>query len=208
LLRLAGEATSLRPEAAALLREELNRRGLAHQDVQAHNLKDGTLQVEFPSDSSLQFLRTVLFFLGHLAISTLAMGLTSAMLLYTFEPVLAPFLSPFALRHDLPLMLPFFPIQSIVAFVIGFMLARKKGEFWSHVTAQWVWIVPTLWLLFSLASYQSSSVMMESRWRHFFWSPLLESRRAQRGTTLLFLMSITYALGNFLSRRLRNMNPN
>lgn len=178
LLKLAGEATSLRPEAAALLQKEIERRGLTDQDIRAHNLEDGELQGEFLSESSLQFLRTIVFFLGHLAISTLAVGMTSAILFYTFKPVLAPFLSPIVLRHDLPLMLPFFPIQSIVALVIGFVLARKKGNFWGHASAQWVWIVPTLWLLLSLASYQPSSVMMESRWRHLFWSPLLESRRA------------------------------
>jgi hypothetical protein len=207
LLQLAGEATSLRPEAAALLKEELDRRGLSNDDIPAPISEDRNIQRELFSDSSLQFLRSVLFFLGHLAISTLAVGMASAILFYSFKPALTPFLSPFVLRHDLPLMFPFFPIQSIVAVAIGFVLARKKRGFCGHGSAQWVWIVPTLWLLFSFASYQPSSVMMESRWRHFFWSPLLESRRVQLGTTLFFLTSITYALGNFVARRSGDADP-
>jgi hypothetical protein len=133
--------------------------------------------------------------------------MTAAMLFYAFKPVLSPFLSPFALRHNLPLMIPFFPIQSIVALVVGLAIARKKGAFWGDGSAQWVWVVPTLLLLLSVASYQPNSVLMESCWRHFFWSPLLESRREQLNTTLLFCMSFAYALGNFLARRLGDTDP-
>lgn len=200
LLKLAGEASSLTPQAAALLQHELNRRGLTDQEVQAHNLEE--VQTRLLSDSSLRLFRPAQFFLGHLTISTLGVGMAAAILFYGFKPILSPFLSPFALRHDLPLMIPFFPIQSIVALVVGFSIARKKGQFWRHGSAQWVWTVATLWLLLNLALYQPSSVMMESRWRHFFWSPLLESRRVQMGTTLFFMMSVTYGLGCFISRRL------
>jgi hypothetical protein len=207
LLKLAGEAVSLTPQAAAQLQDELDQRGLTDQDIRAHNEEDRELQCELLSNSSLQFFRSVLFFLGQLFISTLAVGMASAMLFYSFKPVLTPFLSPFALKHNLPLMLPFFPIQNIVAAVFGFVLARKKYGFWSYGRAQWVWIVPTLWLLLSFASYQPSSVMMESRWHHFFWSPLLESRRVQLGTTLFFLTSVTYALGHFVARRLGDAGP-
>ena len=104
-------------------------------------------------------------------------------------------------------MIPFFPIQSIVGLVVGFAIAGKRGVFWSHESARWVWIVPTLLLLLGLAFYQPSSVMMESRWHHFFWSPLLESKRVQLGSTLLFLTSIAYALGNFVATRLRQAEP-
>jgi hypothetical protein len=203
LLKLAGEATSLTPQAVALLQDELDRRGLTHQDVQSHSLEEAEVQSGFLNDSSLRLFRAAIFFFGHLTISTLGVGMTAAMLFYAFKPALSPFLSPFALRHDLPLMTPFFPIQSTVALVVGFAVARKKGRFWRHGSAQWVWIVPTLLLLLSLASYEPNSVMMESRWRHFFWSPLLESRRDQLNTTVLFMMSIAYVLGNFLARKFR-----
>lgn len=165
------------------------------------------MQSEFFNDSSLRLFRAAIFFFGHLTISTLGVGMTAAMLFYAFKPALLASLSPYALRHDLPLMIPFFPIQSIVALVVGFAIARKKGSFWGDKSAMLVWILPTLLLLLSLASYQSSSVMMESRWRHFFWSPLLESRRSQLDTTLLFLMSTAYAIGNFLARKLKNTGP-
>jgi len=204
LLKLAVEATSLTPQAAALLQSELDRRGLTDQDVRTHSLEEGEVKSGFLNDSSLRLFRAAVFFLGHLTISTLGVGMTAAMLFYAFKPLFSPFLSPFALRHNLPLMIPFFPIQSVVALVVGFAIAKKKGEFWGHGSAQWVWIVPTLWLLLFFASYQPSSVMMEPRWSHFFWSPLLESKRVQMGTTLFFLMSIAYALGNFLARRLRD----
>ena len=207
LLKLAGEATSLTPHARALLQDELDLRGLTDHEIRTHSLEDEKVQGPFVNDSSLRLFRTAIYFFGHLTISTLGVGMAAAMLFYAFKPALSPFLSPFALRHDLPLMIPFFPIQSLVALVVGFTIARKKGAFWSHGSARWVWIVPTLLLLFSLVSYQPDSVMMESPWRHFFWSPLLESRRGQLDTTLLFVMSIAYALGNFLARKLKGASP-
>lgn len=206
LLKLAGEATSLTPQATALLQDELDRRGLVDQDIQAHSLEAAEVQSAL-NDSSLRPFRAAIYFLGHLAISTLGVGMTAAMLFYAFKPALSPFLSPFALRHDLPLMIPFFPIQSIVALVVGFAVARKKGGFWGHGSARWVWVVPTLLLVFSLVSYQPNSVMMESRWHYFFWSPLLESRRHQLDTTLLFMMSIAYALGTSLAPKLTGTGP-
>jgi hypothetical protein len=207
LLKLACEATSLTPHAGALLQDELDRRGLTDHGIRTHSLEDEKVQRAFINDSSLRFFRAATYFFGHLAISTLGVGMTAAILFYAFKPALSPFLSPFALKHNLPLMIPFFPIQSIVAFVVGFTIARKTGGFWSHGSARWVWIVPTLLLLFSLVSYQPNSVMMESRWRHFFWSPLLESRRGQLDTTLLFLISIAYALGNLLALKLKSASP-
>lgn len=207
LLKLAGEATSLTPQAAALLQDESNRRGLTDHDVQAHNLEEAKVRSGFFNDASLRLFRTAIFFVGHLTISTLGVGMTAAMLFYALKPVLSPFLSSYALRHDLPLMIPFFPIQSVVALLVGFAVARRQGKFWAHGSAEWVWIVPTVYLAFSLASYQTSSVMTESRWRHFFWSPLPESRHDQLNITVLFSMSIAYALGNFLARKLDNTRP-
>ena len=207
LLKLAGEATSLTPQAATLLQNELDRRGLTDRDIQTHSLEEAEVQSGFLNDYSLRFFRAALFFFGHLTISTLGVGMTAAMLFYAFKPVLSPFLSPFALRHNLALMIPFFPIQSIVALVVGFAVARKKGGFRGHGSARWVWVVPTLLLVFSLVSYQPNSVMMESRWHHFFWSPLLESRRHQLDTTLLFMMSIAYALGTSLAPKLTGAGP-
>jgi hypothetical protein len=202
LLRLAGESASLRPEAAALLREELHRRGLAEHDIQAENPEAGNLQDRFINDSSRRFLRMVLFYAGHLGISTLGVGMTSAMLFYSVKPIFAPWLSPFAFKHDLPLIFPLFPIQTTVAFVMGFLLARKQGGFSGHPSARWVWIVPALWLMFSIAAYRPDSVMMEPRFRHFFWTPSLDSRRNQLDTTFLFLTSVSYALGCVLFRRI------
>jgi hypothetical protein len=207
LLKLASEATSLTPQAAAQLQDELGRRGLTDQDIQAHSLEEADVENGFLNDSLLRIFRAAIFFFGHLTISTLGVGMTAAMLFYAFKPVLSPFLSPFSLRHNLPLMIPFFPIQSIVAFVVGFAIARKKGEFWGHGSAQWVWILPTFLLVLSLASYQPSSVMTESRWHHFFCSPLLESRRQQLDSTLLFLTSIAHAVGNLLARKVRDTGP-
>jgi hypothetical protein len=140
-------------------------------------------------------------------ISTLGVGMAAAMLFYAFKPALSPFLFPLALKHDLPLVIPFFPIQSAVALLVGFAVARKQGRFWGHVTAEWVWIVPTVYLAFSLVSYQSSSVMTESRWRHYFWGRLPESRHDQLNITILFSMSVAYAFGNFLARKLNNTRP-
>jgi hypothetical protein len=94
-------------------------------------LEDEKVQGPFVNDSSLRLFRTAIYFFGHLTISTLGVGMAAAMLFYAFKPALSPFLSPFALRHDLPLMIPFFPIQSLVALVVGFTIARKKGAFWS-----------------------------------------------------------------------------
>jgi hypothetical protein len=204
LLKLASEAASLTPQAAALLQVELNRRSLTDHDVQVHRLEKARARRGILNDSSSRFFRATVFFVGHLTISTLGVGMAAAMLFYAFKPVLSPFLSSFALRHDLPLAIPFFPIQSVVGLLVGFAVARKQGRFWGHVSAEWVWIVPALYLAFSLASYRAGSVMTESRWRHYFWSRLPESRHDQLNITILFSMSVAYALGNFLARKLDN----
>ena len=207
LLKLASEAASLTPQATALLQDELNRRGLTDHDIQVHRLEEAEPQRGFLNDSSLRLFRAAVFFFGHLTVSTLGVGMTAAMLFYAFKPVLSPFLSPFALRHDLPLTIPFFPIQSVVALVVGYAVARKQGRFWSHMSAEWVWIIPTVYLAFSLVSYQSSSITTESRWCHYFWSRLPESRHDQLNITILFSMSVAYAVGNFLARRFGNARP-
>lgn len=199
LLKLAGEAETLTVEASGLLKEELQRRDLKSEDVLAYAGSNVTQPTGIANRPSVRFLRETAFFAGHLAISTLGVGMTVGMFFFSIRPVLPASLW----AHGYVLSLPFFPIQVTVAIAAGYVLARKKGLFWTDSNARLVWIVPTIWMLFMFFSYRPYSALNESRWQHFFWTDNPRSRGMQLGVTMLFLTSIAYALGNMLGRASR-----
>jgi hypothetical protein len=115
--------------------------------------------------------------------------------------MLGPFLSSESLLHNFPLTWPLFPFQVSVCALGGLVVARKRGPFWEHRIAEWVWIAPALWLMLFLLSYGQSSSLGETRWQHFFWSETDAVRRMQISTTLPFVTSVAYALGHLLGRK-------
>jgi hypothetical protein len=146
----------------------------------------------------LRLLRSLLTALLHLVIATVGVAVFSAFCFYGLKPVLAPFVARNRLIHDAALTLSFFPFQSLVGILIGFVLAASHGKFGRSRVARWVWTVPAGFLLLLLLSWSPRSVLVETRWEHFFWSTMPDSKKEQLITTLPLLTSITYGLGSYL----------
>ena len=99
----------------------------------------------------------------------------------------------------MPLTLPFFPFQSLVGLLSGFLIFVVDGKFGRSREARSAWILPVGWFLLLFLAWSPHSVLTESRWQHFFLSILGDSKKEQFVTTLPLLTSIAYALGNYLA---------
>lgn len=144
--------------------------------------------------------------LFHLVLSTAGVAVLSAMLFYAIKPFFSLFLSPSIVARDAILTLPFFPFQSMVGFVTGFVVATKTIGFGRNLGARLGWIIPTGWLLVLSISWTASSrsVLAHQNWfDHFFWSNATDSKRVQFITTLPFVASASYALGNLFGEKRR-----
>jgi hypothetical protein len=124
--------------------------------------------------------------------------MSSAVCFYGLKPILVPFVDRGRLIHDAALTLPFFPFQSLVGIVIGFVFAAGGSRIGGSSIARWVWIVPAGFFLLLLSAWGSRSLLLETRWEHFFWSTSPDSKKEQLITTLPVLTSIAYGLGSFL----------
>jgi hypothetical protein len=139
----------------------------------------------------------------HVLVGTVGVAVSSAILFYVLKPILSPFISPASLGHDIPLTLPFFPFQSLVGFLSGFLVFVFDGKFGRSREARSAWIIPAGWFLLLFLAWTPHSVLTESRWEHFFWGSLGDSKKEQFVTTLPLLTSIAYALGNYLADKCR-----
>jgi hypothetical protein len=147
----------------------------------------------------LRAARCVGIALLHVFVATLEVAVSSVVLFYVLKPILYPFFSPTILDHDMPLTLPFFPFQSLVGLLSGFLIFVVDGKFGGSREARSAWILPVGWFLLLFLAWSPHSVLTESRWQHFFLSILGDSKKEQFVTTLPLLTSIAYALGNYLA---------
>jgi hypothetical protein len=147
---------------------------------------------------TLHVLQGVGIALLHVILATVAVPVSSAMLYYVVKPVLSPFDS---LGHDVPLIWPFFPVQSLVGLLTGFLLFVRRTRFGRSRVARFVWIIPAAWFSLMFLAWGSHSVLSENRWEHFFLSGLGDSKREQIFITLPLLTSVAYAFGNYLGGR-------
>jgi hypothetical protein len=139
--------------------------------------------------------------LAHLVLATVAVPISSAILFFSLKPLLSVFMSSVALESDAPLTLPLFPLQAVLGLMTGLFLAVRAGEFGRDRTARYIWVVPAIWFLLFFASWQSRSVLVESRLEHFLWSTSLFSKRMQITTTMPSVTSLAYSLGSYMGSR-------
>ena|SRR5882762_1705411 len=137
------------------------------------------------------FLRSLLLVAVHLLISTLGVVICSSALFYALKPALLLFLSKTVVTHDIPLLLTLFPLQSLVGFAIGTWYSLKADWIAESRAARLVWIIPALWLLMWLI------LGGPARRNSLLWSTDLDSKKVQLITTLPFMTSTSYALGNY-----------
>jgi hypothetical protein len=144
----------------------------------------------------------------HVLLATVGVAVSSAILFYVLKPILSLFMSPVSLRHDVPLTLAFFPFQSLVGLLGGFIMFVGGGNFGRRREARAAWIIPAGWFLLLFLAWSPHSVLAESRWEHFLWGSLGDSKKEQFVTTLPLVTSITYALGNYLADKYKpNRDP-
>lgn len=141
---------------------------------------------------SFASLRNISFFLLNLLSSTIGMIFCSTLMFYAIKPVLTRLHLDVLVNHDFGLVLPLFPYQCMVAFCVGFWITRKF-EFARTIAVRWVWVIPAIWFVLLCAGSSSSC------WQHFVWSMDPRDKRVQLLSTLPFLTSMCYALGNLLA---------
>lgn len=202
LLKVVQDSSQLTREASVLAYAEMERRGLGDSDVRAYavGLAMAKRKPAFMIPSYLsRTLRTISYGAGQFAIAALGVSVVAALLFNTLRSTLSPFVSrtKFAALAVPP---PYFLFVMAVALLNGYLLSRRRGRFWTHWTAEVVWIFPALWLLLHMLSYHQASALAENRWRHFFWSQDPDSLHAQFEFTLPFLASAMYGVGHLLGK--------
>jgi hypothetical protein len=202
VLGLAGQIGQLMPEAAAALQDEIKRRGFTNADVSTF------ADLRIPVDDEALYAggrvktaaMNIAFTVGQLLTATFLIPVTTTFFYFTVKPLLLPFLSAESLLHNYSLTAPFFPLQVTMAAVTGIAAVRTRNRFAQHQSAEWVWVLPALWLTFTMLGYAPSA---ESVWHHFFWSHHYATRRLQIFSTLPALTSVMYATAHFASRKLQ-----
>jgi len=138
-----------------------------------------------------------------LLVATLAVPVATALLYYSFKPVLLIFTSDSFVRTDAILSLRLFPFQAMVAFGCAWRLARNDENLGADPVTRFVWIAPLIWWLFLIAVRQHQLVPGETRWQHFLWSRSADALRIQIISTMPLITALAYALGNYWGNRRR-----
>jgi hypothetical protein len=136
------------------------------------------------ANSKLRFLWV---FPLHLLLSTVGVGVAAGFLTFAVS-------SSVRARWILT-EIPYYPVQILLAFAIGFALHR----WWHHQSMEWVWVIPfgVLCSFFVIRPFPLS-VRFD---RFFGWGCRPENRCFdQLGITLPFYSAASYSLGAFLSR--------
>jgi len=146
-------------------------------------------------------IKRVAFAFGHLVVATAGVAISTAICFFLFKPIFSLFVSRTSSALNLALRFQLFPLQTAFGFVAGYASSLKQNAFAQDRSARYVWIIPTVWFMLFFLSWSPASILLESRWDHFFWSDLPESKRLQLVTTLPFLTSVAYALGSYAGIR-------
>jgi ethanolamine transporter EutH len=112
-----------------------------------------------------------LYFLGHLALSTLGVaGLAAPVLTYSVVLSLHPFFPALGTRtaHWILTETPFFPVQMVVGLLWGFQLGRR----YRHRVMLWTWVVPAIAIVFLILFVRLPTVVVSgvelTKAEHFF----------------------------------------
>ncbi len=133
----------------------------------------------------------------HFVVAALAVPISTALLYYTFKPILLAFTSSNFVRADAILSAKLFPFQALVAFVGAWYLARKSGNIGTEPVARLIWIGPCVWWLFLIATWHHPSVLGETRWQHFLWSRSADAFKIQVVSTMPLITTVAYAFGSY-----------
>jgi len=162
-------------------------------------------------------LKAFASFVAHQCMSTIGIIVISAFQAFSVCSLIHPLNASVGSKQASWILteVPGFPIQVLVGFTSGLVLARKRRH---NRTMQWVWILPLAFLCFGVLTFlRSSSVISvtssSSIISHFFGRgcELKEHCLDQIGFTLPFLASSAYAIGalfaRFQIRRIKRETP-
>jgi hypothetical protein len=146
-----------------------------------------------------------LYFLGHLALSTLGVGVVAAVLTYSVVLSLHPFFSSLDTRtvHWILTETPYFPVQIVVGLLWGFQLGRR----YQHRVMLWTWVVPTLAIISLILFVPLPSVVVSgvelTKAEHFFGRGCLPQNHCfEWALTVLLYAATAYSTGAFAARML------
>lgn len=146
-----------------------------------------------------------LYFLGHLALSTLGVVLVAAVLTYSVVLSLHPFFPSLGTRtvHWILTETPYFPVQIVVGLLWGFQLGRR----YQHRIMFWTWVVPALAIVSLILFVPLPSVVVSgvelTKTEHFFGSGCLPQNHCfEWSLTVLFYAAAAYSIGAFAARLL------
>jgi hypothetical protein len=139
----------------------------------------------------MSLVKSAGYFLIHFLIAFLGAGVLVAFGWHLVRSLLSPVLPPDALRREEVLVLPFFPLQNISAFLLGVTLTRMRSEFAKATVARWIWIIPLIWLLFVIVVHQTPAG----------WSMFSLPFQLRIISVLPFMESVFYALGHRMGMR-------
>jgi hypothetical protein len=147
-----------------------------------------------------------LYFLGHLALSTLGVAVVAApVLTYSVVLSLHPFFPLLTTRtvHWILTETPFFPVQIIVGLLWGFQLGRR----YPRRVMLWTWVVPALAIAFFVLFVDLPTIVVSgvelTKTEYFFGGKCLPQNHCFGWVfTLLLYAAAAYSLGAFLGRRL------
>jgi hypothetical protein len=138
----------------------------------------------------LKNLRAVTYYLLHVLLATLGVMVCSGFL--AFE------LLPASEARKLLTTIPYFPIQIVLAFSLGFLLRLRIKQY----LMEWVWVLPSAFLCIG---FFLSPLTYHERFDRFFGSDCSPSNHCfdQTGLTLPFYTAIAYSLGAMVSSKVR-----
>jgi hypothetical protein len=154
-----------------------------------------------------------LYFLGHLALSTLGVGVVAATLTYSVVLSLHPFFPSLGTRTAGWILTetPYFPVQIVVGLLWGFQLGRR----YQHRVMLWTWVVPALAIVSLILFVPLQSVVVSgvelTKADHFFgWGCLPQNHCFDWSLTVLLYAAVSYSIGasaaRMLPRRARQLN--
>lgn len=146
-----------------------------------------------------------LYFLGHLALSTMGVVIVAAILTYSVVLSLRPFFPSLGTRtvHWILTETPYFPVQIVVGLLWGFQLGRR----YQQRVMLWTWVVPALAIVSLILFVPLPSVVVSgvelTKTGHFFgWGCLPQNHCFEWPLTVLLYAAVAYSMGAFAARML------
>src|ERR1700730_9089843 len=95
-----------------------------------------------------------------LVIATAGVAISTAILYFSVKPALSIFMSQASLAINLPLRMRFFPLQTVVGWITGYIAVRNH-TFGNDRSSQYVWIIPAIWFTLFFLAWSHGSILVE-----------------------------------------------